>query len=116
MTAASLSETAGHAHGRGRIVSHHLHMVSTAAVRKTSSGAVLGSDECITVTDALRALTLDAAYLLREESDKGSIEVGKLADLVALNGEPSDDDVDALLGIEVMATVLAGRVFEMGSF
>lgn len=57
-----------------------------------------------------------AAYLLREESDKGSIEVGKLADLVALNGEPSDDDVDALLGIEVVATVLAGRVVEMGSF
>ncbi|HEX4219192.1 MAG TPA: amidohydrolase [Acidimicrobiales bacterium] len=93
-----------------------LHMVWTAAARKTSSGAVLGPDECITVTDALRAVTADAAFLLREETEKGSIEVGKLADLVVLSEEPSDDDVDALLGIEVVATVLAGRVVEVGSF
>lgn len=37
-----------------------LHMVWTAAVRKTSSGAVLGADECIPVGDALRAVTIDA--------------------------------------------------------
>jgi hypothetical protein len=68
------------------------------------------------VADALRAITIDAAYLLREEADKGSIEAGKLADLVVLSDEPSDDDVDGLVAIEVIATVSAGRVVDVGSF
>jgi predicted amidohydrolase YtcJ len=93
-----------------------LHMVWTAAVRETSSGAVLGADECIPVADALRAVTIDAAYLLGEEADRGSIEIGKLADLVVLSDAPSDDDVDAIRGIEVVATVLGGRVVDVGSF
>jgi hypothetical protein len=57
-----------------------------------------------------------SAYLLRDEADRGSIEAGKLADLVVLSDEPSDDAVDAIPGIEVVVTVPGGQVVEVASF
>jgi predicted amidohydrolase YtcJ len=87
-----------------------LHAVWVAATRTTSSGAVLGPDERIGVEDALRAVTIDSAYLLGEETTKGSIERGKLADFAILDREPTDTDVDSIPDIAVQATVLGGRV------
>ncbi|MGI9644678.1 MAG: amidohydrolase [Ilumatobacteraceae bacterium] len=89
-----------------------LHTVWTAATRKSRDGQVLGPDERISVDEALRAVTIDSAWILFEDHLKGTIEPGKLADLVALDAEPTDDDVDAIPDIEVVATIMGGRVFE----
>lgn len=93
-----------------------LHMVWTASTRKTKSGMVLGPDECISVDDALHAITIDSAWLLHEDHEKGSITTGKLADFAVLDADPSDDDPDAILDISVVATVIGGTVVAVGSF
>ena len=89
-----------------------LHTVWTAATRKSRDGVVFGPDERISVDEALRAVTIDSAWILFEDHLKGSIEPGKLADLVVLDDEPSDDDIDAIPDIGVLATMMGGRVFE----
>lgn len=80
-----------------------------AATRKTLSGRVLGKDETITVYEALRAVTLDAAYLLFQDNMKGSIEIGKFADFAILDNDPLAVPVDAIPEIAVKATVLGGK-------
>ena len=85
-----------------------LRTVWVAATRKTLSGRELGPQERIGVGDALRAVTIDAAYLLKEDDIKGSIERGKVADFAILDGEPSDDDLDAIPEIGVGGTILGG--------
>jgi adenine deaminase len=61
----------------------------SATVNRTSrSGKVMGPDERLTPLEALKAVTLWGAYSDFEEDRKGSIEVGKLADLVILSDNP----------------------------
>lgn len=77
--------------------------------RRTRSGQELGPEHALTVEEALVAMTLDAAYQSFEESEKGSIEVGKLADLVVLSRDPREGPVQGLLDLEVLATLSHGR-------
>ena len=58
-------------------------------LRHTYSGRVINDDQCLTIDEALRAHTIQAAYACHEESIKGSIEAGKLADLAVWNLEPT---------------------------
>ncbi|MCA9512117.1 MAG: amidohydrolase [Myxococcota bacterium] len=81
----------------------------TAVNRVTRSGKVLGPDERLTPLEALRAITIDAAYQAFEERRKGSLEPGKLADLVVLSASPLDVEPDAIRDIEVVETIKAGR-------
>jgi len=85
-----------------------LRLVWSAVNRRSRSGAVIGPDERIDPMQALRAVTLDAAYQHYEESEKGSLEVGKLADLVLLDRSPLDDP-EHIDEVEVLATVVGGR-------
>lgn len=82
----------------------------TAMVRRTRSGVVLGPDECLTLEGALRAVTIDAAFLLGEDRDKGSIEGGKLADLTVIDRPLEADDPESVRTARPVATVLGGRV------
>ncbi len=82
-----------------------------AVNRRTSSGRILGAGERVTVARALKAITLDAAYLLRQDDRKGSVEVGKEADLVVLGRDPLETPGEDLKDIPVLATVSGGRVF-----
>jgi hypothetical protein len=78
--------------------------------RDTISGGVLGADQKISRQEALRIETINNAYLTFEERSKGSIEVGKLADLVVL---PQDILTCAAKDIErmrVSMTIVGGRV------
>lgn len=81
----------------------------TAVNRVTRSGQVLGADERLTADQALRAMTIDAAYQAFEEDRKGSLEPGKLADLVILSANPLEVEPMALRDIEVVETIKAGR-------
>jgi hypothetical protein len=72
-------------------------------------------DQKLTRAEALRTMTLDAAYGSFAEKVKGSIEVGKRADLVVLSQDILSVPDDALMQTEVLATILDGRVlYEKG--
>ena len=84
-------------------------VVWSAVNRTTRTGEVLGPDERVTPLQALKAITLDAAYMYREEKTKGSLEVGKLADLVILDKNPLMVKPDAIKDIKVMETIKEGK-------
>ena len=81
----------------------------TASERTTRSGVVIGPAERVSVAEALRAITIDAAYQYFEESSKGSIEPGKLADFVILDRNPLNATGAALRSIRVLETIKEGE-------
>jgi predicted amidohydrolase YtcJ len=64
----------------------------------------------LTRMEALRAMTLAAAYAAFEEQDKGSIEVGKLADLTVLDRDLTTVAEPEILDTEVLLTIVGGEV------
>jgi hypothetical protein len=84
-------------------------MLWTSANRISRSGQVIGDAERIPALDALKALTVDAAYQCFEEGRKGTIEVGKLADFVILTANPIKVDPTAIRDIAVSETIKEGR-------
>jgi predicted amidohydrolase YtcJ len=82
-----------------------------AVNRRTASGRVLGERQRITVAEALRAITLGAAYTLGLDGEIGSIESGKRADFCVLEDDPGAVAPEALKDLRVWGTVLGGRVF-----
>jgi hypothetical protein len=85
-----------------------LRAVATAVSRRTASGALLGAEERISAREALRAVTIDAAFQHFEEASRGSLEPGKLADLVILSRSPLDDP-ELADTIRVEETIVAGE-------
>ncbi len=104
---------------RGMIATSHtdapvalpnLMRVVWATVNRTSrSGKVMGADERVTPMEALKAITLWGAYQHFEEGSKGSIEPGKLADLVVLSANPLTVEPDAIKDIKVLETIKEGE-------
>lgn len=82
-----------------------------AVNRITPAGRVLGPEERIPVADALRAITLGAAYTLKLDGEIGSIEVGKRADFCVLGEDPRMVRPEALKDIPVWGTVVGGLAF-----
>ena len=80
----------------------------TAVTRMTSSGQVLGVDQSISVEDALRAITINAAWQLFAEDEIGSLEPGKKADLVILDQNPMQVHKEDLHKIHVLGTFIDG--------
>jgi predicted amidohydrolase YtcJ len=80
-----------------------------AVNRLTSSGHVLGANERISVADALRTITLGAAYTLGLDDRIGSIEVGKFADFCVMDDDPTEIDPVKLKDVRIAGTVLGGR-------
>ena len=81
----------------------------TAVNRLSRGGEVIGPDERVTPLQALRAITLDCAYMYKEENSKGSLEVGKLADLVILDKNPLTVEPMAIKDIKVVETIKEGK-------
>ncbi len=86
-----------------------LMLIWIAVNRVTRSGRVLGPDERLTVMQALKASTINAAYQLFEEKEKGSIEPGKLADFVVLSDNPLTVDPMKIKEIKVLETIKEGN-------
>jgi predicted amidohydrolase YtcJ len=78
--------------------------------RDTISGGVLGPDQRVTRAEALRMATMGNAWLMMEETEKGSIEKGKLADLVVLSDDPLTCPEPRLRDATVLMTIVGGRV------
>ena len=77
--------------------------------RLTRSGKVLGPDQRISTYNALKAMTINAAYQHFEEDIKGTIEVGKLADLVVLSADPLSMPSESLLDLQIVSTFSHGK-------
>ncbi len=80
-----------------------------AVNRKTESGRVLGEHQRISVMEAIKAVTINGAYQYFEEDTKGSIEEGKLADLVILDKNPLAIDKEEIENIKVLETIKEGN-------
>jgi predicted amidohydrolase YtcJ len=81
-----------------------------AVNRQTMTGRTLGAAQCITVPEALHAITLGAAFTLKMDHEVGSIETGKRADFAILGDDPLGVDPMVLKDVPVLGTVLDGRV------
>lgn len=81
-----------------------------AITRKTVDGSVINPEQRITREQALRMWTTSAAYLSFDEKNKGSIEPGKLADLIVVSKDFLSCPVDEIKDIETLLTVVGGKV------
>jgi hypothetical protein len=87
--------------------------IYSAVTRKTVGGQQLGTKEAISIKDAVRAYTMDAAYSGFDEDKIGSLSVGKYADLIVLDQDPFQADPDTIKDIKVIQTIAEGNtVFE----
>ncbi len=104
---------------RGMIFSQHhdapvampsaIRILSSVVTRRTRSGDILGAVQRIPVDAALKSLTLWAAYQHYEEANRGSIEVGKLADFVVLDKNPLKVASSGLADLKVLETIKDGK-------
>ena len=86
-----------------------LNVVSSAVNRRTTSGKILGAEQAITPYEAFTAVTRDAAWQYFEEDRKGTLEAGKLADLVVLSDNPFTVDPLKISSIQVVETIKEGE-------
>ena len=82
--------------------------IQSCVTRTDSDGRVWGANQKVTVEEALRIYTINGAYAGFEEDIKGSIQVGKLADLVVLGADPTKVDPRTIKDIPVERTVVGG--------
>ncbi len=87
-----------------------MRILSATVTRRTRSGDILGPSQRVDVMTALKAMTIWPAWQQFEENDKGSIEVGKLADFVLLSEDPTAIDPEKLAGIKIEGTVKGGNL------
>jgi len=87
-----------------------LHMVEMAVTRRTwkEPEYVLAPQERISVESAIRAITSEAAWQLFSDHEIGSLEAGKMADMVILGADPRQVDPDAIKEIPVLETWMGG--------
>ena len=84
-------------------------MLWSAVNRVSRGGEVIGADQRVTPIEGLKTMTLWAAEQYDEQSSKGSLEVGKLADLVILDQNPLKVEPMAIKDIKVLETIKEGK-------
>ena len=87
-----------------------LDTIASAVTRTTVGGEVIGGSQALSVEDALRACTHDAAACYFADDRLGTLEVGKLADVVVLDVDPFTTEPQRLGEIDVAMTVLGGEI------
>ena len=86
-----------------------LETIWCAVNRKTKNGILLGKEEKIEVINAIKAVTINAAYQYSEENEKGSIKEGKLADLIILDKNPIKVEKEKIKDIKILETIKEGN-------
>ena len=83
-------------------------MVGISVERKSRSGKIIGANEKLTPYEALKGITIWSAYQQFEEKTKGTLEQGKLADLVILDMNPLKVSEEKIKEIKVLETIKEG--------
>ncbi|MFN6353260.1 MAG: amidohydrolase [Cyanobacteriota bacterium] len=86
-----------------------LPLIDAGVNRRTPTGRVIGPDQRVTPYLGLKAVTANAAWQIKEEKTKGTLEAGKLADLVILARNPLKVDAATIKDIQVVETIKEGR-------
>ncbi len=86
-----------------------MRMAGISVERKSRSGQVIGPEESLTPYEALQSITVWSAYQHFEEDSKGTLEVGKLADLVILDKNPIKIEAGEIKNIQVLETIKEGE-------
>lgn len=81
-----------------------------AVTRKGESGKVYGSAEAVSMKEAIRMYTRNGAFLTREEKIKGTLEPGKLADMIVLPQDILAVSPDNLLSMKIDMTIVGGKI------
>ena len=89
------------------LVTRPLHLMWCAVNRTSHTGSVLGIEQALTAREALRAHTIDAAWQVFLDHERGSIEPGKRADFAVLSANPLDDPA-GMHRISVEETIVKG--------
>jgi predicted amidohydrolase YtcJ len=84
--------------------------IYAAVTRRSSSGQVIGPEEAIGVMDAIRVYTWNGAYLAKEEHLKGSIEPGKLADMIVIDRDILSIPEEEIKDVRVLTTIVDGVI------
>jgi predicted amidohydrolase YtcJ len=82
----------------------------TTLTRRTERGSIIQPDERLTREQALRLYTINNAFLNHEEKEKGTLEIGKLGDLIVIDQDPLMCSPAELLGTKVWYTIVGGKV------
>ncbi|MEN8235341.1 MAG: amidohydrolase family protein, partial [Actinomycetota bacterium] len=86
-----------------------LDTIAAAVRRKTINGTDIGPEQALTVEEAVRAHTIDAAYALFAEDRIGSIEVGKYADLTVIDGDLFSTAPEEIPSLPIWMTMIGGE-------
>jgi predicted amidohydrolase YtcJ len=84
-----------------------MQMLWSTVNRRSTSGAEIGPAQRVSPMNALRAMTIDPAWQVFQEQRVGSLEPGKLADIVILDGDPLT--VEDVRTLNVVETIVGGR-------
>lgn len=87
-------------------------LIQTALQRETKTGRVIGEEESIGLMDAIKALTINAAWQINMEEKIGSLEKGKYADFIILDKNPMEAPLEQLHLIECIETFINGNKVE----
>lgn len=85
-------------------------LIQTAVERQTRSGNIMGSEYRISLMEAIKAMTIHAAWQIHREKELGSLEAGKYADFIVLDRDPFDTPTAKLQDIQVLETYVSGNI------
>ncbi len=87
-----------------------IYMAVTGKTPKDDYDMVRNPNECISQKDAVLALTKNAAYMLNAEDEIGSLEIGKIANMVVYDKDFLNDDIEEIAKSKLIATIIEGDV------
>lgn len=77
--------------------------------RRTEGGDTIGLNQAVDVMEAIRAYTINGAYASFDEDRLGSIEEGKLADMIVLSDDITGVEVEDIWDVKVLTTIMNER-------
>ena len=84
--------------------------LGSAVTRKTKEGIVIGANQCIDAETGIKAYTYGGAYTSFEENKKGTLQAGRLADMIVLDSDPTTINPDEIRNIKVQMTIVGGKI------